>query len=551
VSGVSLNGNLEDLGVGEILQILSLSRKSGVLRLAGEGKELQIWIREGVVVVVRPLPLIPSLVAFFQGNPLDPSLKNRIYEVLKKKAFRKESWVPFFSKEFNLPPGEAKELATQYMVHLVGEAWGWGKGSFSFQLLEPRDERFYRTLYFPFFPSVEEGVPIQFLAMEIARIQDESSSSKYEFPSRSPSLYPSPPFRVAVEPFTLLYVDEREDVLNKVGELLREKGYTVAIAGSVEQALSIVEQGEGLSFVVLTHLFIPRRDRSGFKGGVELAELLRDHPRVRKLFFVADSLPEEVQDFLSELKVEGVIPRPSRKDWLSAFEETAKRFVSQIEEAVGPPPREEKEEKEEWRNIEEVDPEDPLSALFSSGEDFLSFQPPRTKQGVELLRRMVGELLSPSQEPEVTLLVLRFASHFFQRAILFLVVGKLLRGLGQVGLLGGDPQRLVRELEIPLEKGSIFDGVVGERRVFVGKPPVHPIHHRLFTRLGPPIPLEVFAGPIVVSGKVVAVLYGDTVPTQTPIRDVETLEVFLAQAGLALERAYLRKMLLKEGGKKE
>ena len=47
---MSLVGNLEDLGLGEILQIVSLSRKSGVLTLHSRGREGRIILRQGQVV---------------------------------------------------------------------------------------------------------------------------------------------------------------------------------------------------------------------------------------------------------------------------------------------------------------------------------------------------------------------------------------------------------------------------------------------------------------------------------------------------------------------
>src|SRR5262245_13542144 len=46
---MSLVGSLEDLGLADILQIVSLSRKSGVLLLRGEEGEGRIVFRDGLV----------------------------------------------------------------------------------------------------------------------------------------------------------------------------------------------------------------------------------------------------------------------------------------------------------------------------------------------------------------------------------------------------------------------------------------------------------------------------------------------------------------------
>jgi len=47
---MSLVGNLEDLSLPDILQIVSLSKKSGVLTIEKEGHQGRIFIREGRVI---------------------------------------------------------------------------------------------------------------------------------------------------------------------------------------------------------------------------------------------------------------------------------------------------------------------------------------------------------------------------------------------------------------------------------------------------------------------------------------------------------------------
>ena len=47
---MSLVGNLEDLSLPDILQIVSLSRKSGILTVEREGKQGQIFIHDGRVI---------------------------------------------------------------------------------------------------------------------------------------------------------------------------------------------------------------------------------------------------------------------------------------------------------------------------------------------------------------------------------------------------------------------------------------------------------------------------------------------------------------------
>jgi hypothetical protein len=55
----------------------------------------------------------------------------------------------------------------------------------------------------------------------------------------------------------------------------------------------------------------------------------------------------------------------------------------------------------------------------------------------------------------------------------------------------------------------------------------------------------VFVGPLISEGRVVAVLYGDNLPDEKSIGDTESLEIFLSQAGLAMEKALLERRMSK------
>lgn len=48
-------------------------------------------------------------------------------------------------------------------------------------------------------------------------------------------------------------------------------------------------------------------------------------------------------------------------------------------------------------------------------------------------------------------------------------------------------------------------------------------------------------------GRVVAILYGDNLPDKKPIGGTEALEIFLSQAGVAMEKALLERKLLESG----
>lgn len=155
---------------------------------------------------------------------------------------------------------------------------------------------------------------------------------------------------------------------------------------------------------------------------------------------------------------------------------------------------------------------------------------------------MVEELVHPDAEGEVTLLVLRFAADLFSRAVLLAVTDEAFVALGEVGLDEAAALR-TRGSRLACGTGSVFDRVLADPRSYVGPADPQPVLDDFLARLGGPRPREIFVGPVLAGGRPVAMLYADQVPTTQPIGDVETLEIFLGQAGMALERSHLRRQL--------
>ena len=161
------------------------------------------------------------------------------------------------------------------------------------------------------------------------------------------------------------------------------------------------------------------------------------------------------------------------------------------------------------------------------------------------LRSMFDELRFPTATSEVTLLILRYASEVVNRAVLFMVKKDEVRGLGQFGieLKGRSADQVVRNIKVPLNKPSLFLTVIENRRSYLGPLESNECNNYLANELGGVQPDTVLALPLVVDGKVVLVVYGDNQPERHPIKGVDTLEIFMNQAGMALEKALLEKRI--------
>ena len=175
------------------------------------------------------------------------------------------------------------------------------------------------------------------------------------------------------------------------------------------------------------------------------------------------------------------------------------------------------------------------------------------RKEITILKSMFDELRFPTATSEVTLLILRYASEFVNRAVLFMVKKDEVRGLGQFGieLKGASPDQVVRNIKIPLNKPSLFSSVLETRRGYHGPIEANEANTYLANELGGAMPESIMAIPLVVNGKVALIVYGDNLPERKPLGGMDTLEIFMNQAGMALEKALLQNRLTELQKEKE
>ena len=175
----------------------------------------------------------------------------------------------------------------------------------------------------------------------------------------------------------------------------------------------------------------------------------------------------------------------------------------------------------------------------------LSPAPPQQSPGLHMLRGMLQELNNPALGGGIILLILRFASELMNRAVIMLVKEQEIVGLGQFGIELDDdsPDVRVRNTKIPIDQTNLFSNALQTLAPEKLEPNGSEWDSYLFDKLGGQKPSEVFIGPLISEGRVVAVLYGDNLPEESAIGDTEALEIFLSQAGLAMEKALLERRM--------
>jgi len=188
--------------------------------------------------------------------------------------------------------------------------------------------------------------------------------------------------------------------------------------------------------------------------------------------------------------------------------------------------------------------------LIAGTDADLSFEEHGKKDGqnslIPLARELAEELARPKDSTEVSLLVLRLASECFDRCLFFVAKADCLVGCGGFGfsLQAENQQTSAERIVIPLREASIFRMVYETKRVYRGTLLEGAWGRDLIARHSPRLPNEVIVLPIVCQDDVIAILYGDNGVGQADIPSAELLEIFLLQAGMALENNRLRDKLL-------
>lgn len=416
---MSLVGNLEDLGLGDILQIVSLSRKSGELILRGPNREGKIVFKNGQVN--------RAVSTDFRENLGDLLVRRGIVgiDVIKHAAELQRTVCPnqrlgtILTEKHGVSKEIIDTLVKEQIEKIVYSFFTWNEGTFIFDLGDT--DEVAATSFDPLQFMLDQGLNPQWLAMEGSRILDERR--------------------------------HRGESLDVVGE---EPILDVANIFAPAAPTPPAEEAPPLSAFVDSRASL-RVDAPGtFNLGAELRlELGEDNPEPR-----GDKGPET--------------------------------------------------------------------------------------PGLHLLRGMLQELNNPALGGGIILLVLRFASELMNRAVIFLVKEDEIVGLGQFGMeaIGStSADERVRRMRVPRNAGSVFEQVLQSWSPLKTVTGAGQWDRYLVEELGSGVASEIFLGPLISEGKVVAILYGDNAPQKKAIGDTESLEIFLSQAGLAMEKALLERRL--------
>jgi CheY-like chemotaxis protein len=545
---MSLVGNLEDLSLPDILQIVSLSRKSGILTVEREGKQGKIFIHDGrVIQTVSPrsgktLGEILSSRGLIRSEDLKRALE------IQRSGETKELLGAILVSEGLVEQEVLEKVVQEQIEESIVYFLSWKEGTFSFELSDIKDRG--EVSVDPHAFILEKGIDTQWLVLEGTRKMDERSREGFEEEEPPPAEVAEKP-REAEAPASrggLVLVDDDPVFREQAAERLKRLNYNVVACEGIDDALKAVgDFSRSFPPIVVTDIVYPTGDGRGFLGGIELIEKLKGEQPDVPLIAVTAYPDDNVRGKVSAQGVKHFIVKPG-----GAEEEDGarKKFYDELAAALedsrsageAPPAIEEPADTEEREELlEAIEEKDAALAKQEGNLPAAGLN----RDEMTLLQDMMQELQDPKATSEIGLLILRFASEILNRAALFIVKQGCAVGLGGYGVEVSGKERKggVRGITIPLAEPSIMEEIVRLKSVYRG-PVVHtPWNVRLMEQLGGQTPAEAVGIPLMASGKVRVILYGDNLPDTGPLPGTQALEIFLSQAGLTLERVLLEKKL--------
>jgi len=568
---MSLVGSLEDLGLGDILQIVSLSRKSGLLLLRSDAGEGRIVLRDGQVRA-----------AFVKGEPEDLRtllvvggfVASASFDAARERAHTGGVTLDeALATDGGIAAERVNSLRREHVERAVLRMFTWRAGQFSFEVRDEMEARDFEL-------SLPTGINAQYLTMEASRLRDEkgdpdaaallgrasgSESSQAEpdeepvFSGEDPKApdrdwAPAEPVRAArealalatarsvelsapeipktapaaAEPATgsiLIVIDPDLQALEWVKAVLASRFARVHIFQRSDTGVARIRQYLGRAERPVV-LLSTRATGDPLSGASDAADL------VRRLKLLAPQMPilwlkdRGAEPPVGGESADGVVARPpvrrltDRAGWAELEAEAASLRMQ-----LAP-----------WTHPE-ASPVQPLVARPAAGT-------PRGGASLQQLERVSARLSDPATRGEVLTLVLEFAAEQFSRVAMFMLRDDVIVGIAQAGLAraGGPGDDELRGLCMPANDSAWLRAAI-ESGNAVRAAPSDAGDHRLVAMLGTGIPKQAYVAPIHSGGRVAALLYADDLPETKLLGDTTALAIVLHEAGLALDRALLERAL--------
>jgi hypothetical protein len=525
---MGISGSLKDVSVADVMQFIHLGRRTGTLLLSQGTKRAMIGFHLGRLVSAQA-PRTPKLGDLLvTSGMIDRGILDRAIQSQQTEIERRSLGQILLSAG-SLDPEGLRQMIAQQIEQAVSEVMVWDSGNFDFAIddLRPIDD----IALYPSDVLPDADINTQMVLLEAARIFDERNRDRAESQDASSGTYPAGD---ATNPTMVMEPQSGHHPTN--GGFMAGESYD---ADEDLEPREIPKHAAELLKLHLVSTDIGFAERLGEALQNEVAGV-----EVTNLAQAGTTNPGEPPPvILLDLRSTGGVTleqaasvrRARPKASLIALVDPGGSFVKTYEAGV----------------LAAL-PAD-LEAVVACVENVIDTRRDlirggrveESRSGVARLRRVFGDLRSGLISATVALNLMHIVSESVERAILFLVKRDHLVALGAFGMdsrnrpLAESTRALKLDMEgdsvliHSLETGEVqsvdFDqaGLPEAFRKMVGRP-----------RTG-----QVVVFPVLGAQRVISVIYTDNGDRDTPIEDIDILELATAQVGMAFENELLRRQI--------
>jgi len=519
---MAISGSLEDVSVADVMQFIHLGQRTGTLMLRRDDERAMIGFHKGKLVSAGSpkTPRLGELLTrggLISKDQLDQAMQTQVDE------HHERSLGQILVSDESIQQDSLRRAVGQQIEETIGELVGWDRGTFEFVVddLRPIDD----IALYPGDVVPDADINTQMVLLEAARIFDERNRDADETQPAHPGVGTGDHAEELAEPTDTWTSFSDSDADTQVG-VMPPPEEEVGV-----HRLQIVTEDAGLATA------LDRALPPGFAPieAVALDSAGKAFPGHEPPIVLIDLRDEriDVEDLARLRRTRVGTPFVAL---LPAGEAAGPVYESGALAALPP----------------EVDPivtcvaglarNRGRSAIQSNGG--ASFEGVNAA-GVERLRRVFGDLRSGLISATVALNLMHIISESVERAILFLVKRDELSALGAFGLddQGHPLAEKTRGLKLSVLDDNALTRSLNDAEVVTGDFDEAQLPHGLAELLGRPANGKIVIFPVLGAQRVISLIYTDNGENQSPIEDIDILELATAQVGMAFENELLRRQI--------
>lgn len=555
---MSLTGNLEDLPLTDIIQIISLSKRTGILEvIEPSGNRGFILFKNGFVIgATSPNPSHMTLGEILIRQGL---IEREVLQQILNEQLKTRPHVPLgqiLVEKGLLDKKTLEEIIKHQIYRAIYEMLKIERGTFSFSLSEiiPVDHIRLDPLDLIF---LEKGLSAQQVLLDALRTHDEESRTgeghhESEFPDLNDLEATSKDLleadSVEIEPvqdaltqpilerhvvFVISPYDTRSAIFNQIFsqyDLLTISIRTLEITHILDRIQEWQEKRFTIGLIIDVDAWVNNGVLPSFLETV-VSKIIEKLPDISAFLCTTnDKLRHKtpgIQSLNSVIWLHG--PQQGRQPLIIGY--YAREIVHQLSKLHQKSTSHIEEKasfiEQLWKEVGLDEPYD-----IQTDAEF------RFQRALQLLKNALGQLRDPQETPQISLLILQYASEFTDRGVLILITESGLIGLGGYGDTGDDEPmplkvRRLRLKQLPLP----FRKVIEDKTPFYGRKSDVQSLADFPDLIGRFTPGDFAIFPIIIKNEVVAVLYVDNAVSDASLGDLTYLEIFMNQAGVTLENA--------------